>query len=278
MSQTKKQADTLVVINRNNSIINKAIGQITYQLPTSMRMAGTCCLFNASIPFSWNNVSTYLQNNTFSYIFNGVSYPVVLPDSSLQVSDMDAYLEFVMQNNGHYLVDSLGDNVFFVSFVVNPIYYTVTFTFTIIPLVLPSGWTNPNSISLSGTCPQIITTSGWGNVIGLNTNTLYPTSNASSTQLNAPNTPNVNQISTINFDTNFVRNVIQNNNYMYSMSTTSNTTFGSYFEIVPHLRVYNEILNGTYNRLIINLVDGNGRPVKLIDDDLSFTILFNFSE
>jgi len=51
------------------------------------------CVSSVSIPYSWNNVSTYYNNKTFSLIFptaaTTITYSFVLPDGFYTVGDIN---------------------------------------------------------------------------------------------------------------------------------------------------------------------------------------------
>src|SRR6185312_10359763 len=165
------------------------------------------CLNSLLIYYSWRNVlNSPYANNTMSYIFNGSTFNFTLQDGWYDYEAMNTALQLEMYQNGHYLVDNNGLNIFFLSLATNVTYYACSITATIIPTILPAGWTNPNSISLSGTCPQlVVNNAAWGLLTGFSVGT-YPAINTATAQVNSNLIPKINPISSINVCCNMVSN------------------------------------------------------------------------
>ena len=76
--------------------------------------------------FSAFNVTVKYNNNSFSYIWvDGTTWTVNIPDSFLQVADINAFLHSVMYSNKHYLVSTTGDYIYLLEMVVNQARYAV---------------------------------------------------------------------------------------------------------------------------------------------------------
>ena len=114
-------------------------------------------LQNIIIPYSWFNINSSLyNNNTFSYTwFNGNTYTVTLPNSYLSVSDINSALQYAFISNGHYLVNSSGQNVYYGELIYNTSQYAVQWNSYPIPSTLPSGWTNPASLTLPSSSSKL---------------------------------------------------------------------------------------------------------------------------
>jgi hypothetical protein len=54
-----------------------------------------------NVYYSWRNVGADYNNNTFSYIFGGVTYPVTLADGLYTLEDISSALSTKLLNNGH---------------------------------------------------------------------------------------------------------------------------------------------------------------------------------
>ena len=146
-----------------------------------------------SIYYSWRNITTAKGNSAYSYVCNSSTFPVTMPDGYYAFSDLNAYLQQLMFANGHYLLDNTGTPVYFLTWVVNPTYYALSLTATQIPAALPTGWSNPASLALSGTCPQVIVpATNFAKYCGFSAGT-YPSTNTS-TQVSTGGVPAVTDI------------------------------------------------------------------------------------
>lgn len=198
-------------------------------------------LSSLSIPYSWQNITQALNNTQFQYIFNGLTRNVNIPEGSYNYSDFTLFLQSVMQQNGDYLVDANGNNVYFLDLTINPIYYAITLTATIIPTSLQTGWTNPNLITLSGTTPQLqVLANNFQSYIGFPQG-IYPATPQTQTYYqNSPNPPQVSAISSVLVRCNLVNNFGYSNpaDVLYEFTPTSGS-FGTQLEIKPTNLLYN---------------------------------------
>src|SRR6185312_14640947 len=146
---------TQAVVIGAQSNISRQANQLTIQLPSVWNAQDSqVALASLYIYFSWRNITAAFTNNSCSYRWvDGVTYPVAFPDGYYSPSDISGFIQFVMQNNGHYLVDNTGTNQFYLSIQTNSVYYADTITSTCIPTVLPTGWTNPHAVPLNGLQP-----------------------------------------------------------------------------------------------------------------------------
>lgn len=219
------------------------------------------------IYYSWRNISTSLNNNQFQYIFNGTTYTVTIPSGIYQYSDINSYLQQVMQSNGHYLVDNNGVNVYYLSLQANAVAYSVLIQATPIPSSLPTNWTNPNNISLSGESPQFVFSGGFSTVIGFTPGT-YP-SNPSTTPyaFNSQNIPKITTVTAINVNcNNLALNPLTNNQVLTTFTPQqTGATPGSLIAYVPYNIDYVPVANTTHTSIQVSLTDQDGNPIQIYD-------------
>ena len=264
--------DFMILVNRSNSEIDTENGVIKTQLNNPYFQNKQLAVTYLNMPYSWNNISDSLNNRTFSYIFNTITRNVELPETSMEITDINDFLEFTMFQNGDYLLDDNANPYYFINIAPNPTYYKTTFTFIEIPLSLPTGYTNPAAIALSGTCPQIQTdTSDFNVLLGIEKSTTFPTVITDTIQVNSPNVPDVKSISTINLSCNFVHNSIQLNNNIFSFTNTD-TSRGAYISPTISYPLFIDIDDKKYQYLEISLLDQLNRPIAILDDDISVTL------
>ena len=201
-----------------------------------------------------------------------------MPNGYYSVNDINNYLQSVFIANGHYLVNSTGQYVYYITLQYNPTYYAVQVVTYAIPTALPSGYTNPNNMSFPtiSTTPQlVITTNNFGAIIGYKTGS-YPSSVQTSTQSFLSNTnPNGSPINSIIFRCNLVdNNVILPSDILTSMPI--NGVFGSNLTYSPTFGQFVQVKPGKYSTLNLSLVDQNYNSIVATDPNMIITLLIRF--
>jgi len=197
-----------------------------------------------------------------------------LQDGWYDYEAMNTALQLEMYQNGHYLVDNNGLNIFFLSLATNVTYYACSITATIIPTILPAGWTNPNSISLSGTCPQlVVNNAAWGLLTGFSVGT-YPAINTATAQVNSNLIPKINPISSINVCCNMVSNSAFNsyNDVIYTFNY-NNQPYGSQIPINPYFPIWYRISDSQYQNITIRFTDQSNNNVPILDSDVNIKLV-----
>lgn len=240
------------------------------------------------IYFSWFNITAKFQNQSISYIFNGVTRNLTIPPGLYASEDIAGYINFIQEQNGEYLVDNNGTHQYFISLNGNSISYSITMTLTPIPSVLPTGWTNPKNITLSGLTPQIIippngTSSngptGMGVLLGFNAGT-YPTAPSSTLYSNnSQNTPILNPVTSVNLNCNLINNIDWNANSPNVVATFSkgDTAFGGQIKYEPTYPIYYKIGNGRYPKISVWFTDNNGNNLDIVDTNITITLFLKSS-
>lgn len=258
---------SIVVSSVNNTSVQNHV--ITKRFPQTYRSRNDrIALVGLSMPYSWHNVTNaFVNTGGVNYVFNGTSYPVPYPEGSYNVDDLSNFLINAMELNGHYLVDDVGEKVFFISWTTNPIYYTVTTTITLIPSSLPTGWTNPMAIVLSGTTPQleVLANNNWGALIGYSAG-FYPTvPSATTVQFNSTIPPIISPITVVNVECNWIFSN-RFDNYSATLSSfVPDQAFGSTLSINPPNLVYQPVSANDYPDISISFYDQSHRPLALVD-------------
>jgi hypothetical protein len=258
--------------------------QFTYNLPSYGFKSGRdeVAMKSLTVYYSWPNISAAKGNNAFSYYWpaTGLTYPVVLADGIWQFSEIRSYLEQVMTQNGHYLVDSGGNNRYYISFIVNPVLYCLSLTVTPLPATLPAGWSNPNVVNLTtaaGNTPQlIIPAGGAATLTGFTAGRYPPAPQTALYQINS-GIPQISDVTSLNI----VSNLVDNSGF--SLTPTILASFvvppdqspGSLIQLQPAnvdwIPVQKDL---TFNQITISLVDQLMRPVT-IRDPQGFVMILN---
>lgn len=237
------------------------------------------------IYYSWFNVEAKRNNNTFGYRWlDGTFFNITVPDGMYSIDDLNSVLQYNQDKNGHYLLDNTSTRVYFLKFQVNTTYYGVTVTSNPLPPwkddgtyisspYLPTGWTNPNNLSLpisnNGATPQLnINNASFGKLIGFNTG-MYPANLQSAIyQKNSDFPPQISPTNIIHVCCNLANSGGLNKftNIIYSF--TPNTTFGSQIVINPTNLLFFPIMNGRYTQINVSFVDDDYNPIQIRDKSI----------
>lgn len=225
------------------------------------------CLASVQLYYSWKNVTAAFGNNQFSYIFNGVTYPVILPDIIAGFSDIWTYLQSVQYSNGHYLVDSAGTPIYYLSIILNAPLYCNSLIATPLPLVLPAGWSNPNSLVLSGVTPQVIIPQGFSYLSGFAAGTYPVIAQPTLYQVNS-GVPQITSQTSINIKCNLAANsgFTQYPGILTSFTVAAGTLPGSMIIREPYRPIWLPIQpQQNYQTIDITFLDQLLRNVILTD-------------
>lgn len=233
-----------------------------------------------SIPYSWRNVTVEYSNRTFKYNWpNGAGFNtinVTVPEGFYEISEVSGYLKALMKFNGHYLIDDNNQEIYYISFTANRLYYTTTFTMGVVPDVLPVGWTKPAGNDVWA-LPTVATTPSllfdnveFGKLLGVSLNyTIGPS--ATAFEQNGDLTPAISPVTSINLDTNMVENDIQKNKTLFSF--TPNAPYGSQLNQYVGYPLFQKLSDGGYTQIIIEFKDQLGRPLRMLDEDVQIGVI-----
>ena len=244
----------------------------------------TITLCNASIPYSFFNITAQYTNQVFQIKWvNAAVYTITLPAGFYSITDINNYLVSYCITNNLYLLDASGNYITYISLVYNTTYYAVQLNCFLVPISLPAGYTNPGAMPYASGAPAtpqfyIPTTSNFGTIIGLLPTTYFPS---------APSASNFSQLSTITPIGSTVNsiivkcNLVDNDCTMPSDNMTSfpiNCAFGSAITYGPTFggRVY--LKPGRYNQMSISLVDQNYNTIVANDRNVLLTFLITLGK
>jgi hypothetical protein len=244
--------------------------------------------------YSWFNISATYQNNTFSYTWTvgGVTttYPVVLPDGLYEIAQINAYLQFVMINNGHYLIDASGKYVYYAEMILNPTRYAVQLNTYLVPTSLPGTYIQPGNFAGYPTTSQnpVLTIPAQFNIIvgyavGFQTN-----SNVGNAYV-PPTSPYVSKIAngTLSYISTTNPNVQPNSSIYFALSNINNPysipssiiyalvpqgVVGELITERPPQFIWNKLIDGTYNELQLQFLGSNLSPIKLNDPQMTILL------
>jgi hypothetical protein len=257
-----------------------------YEFPNSVNFKDMeIALINASLYYSWFNISDELSNRTFSYQYTvGVTTTTrtfTLDEGLYEISDINKALQFDFIAAGLYLVDSNGDNVYYAEFLVNSVKNSIDINTYAVPTSLPSGFTQPSNFVGYPTTTynvNIQMAANFNNIVGYASDFETGLSSGVGTTLsfNSSKSPNVNPNSSVLVEIDIIDNALGvPSNIIYAI--VPNVGVGSLIYVSPSEYSYNSIKNGIYNKLRLRLLNKD-TLLPLTINDGEITIILGIRE
>jgi hypothetical protein len=257
-----------------------------YEFPNSVNFKDMeIALINASLYYSWFNISDELSNRTFSYQYvvggTTTTRSVTLDEGLYEISDINKALQFDFIAAGLYLVDSNGDNVYYAEFLVNSVKNSIDINTYAVPTSLPSGFTQPSNFVGYPTTTynvNIQMAANFNNIVGYASDFETGLSSGVGTTLsfNSSKSPNVNPNSSVLVEIDIIDNALGvPSNIIYAI--VPNVGVGSLIYVSPSEYSYNSIKNGIYNKLRLRLLNKD-TLLPLTINDGEITIILGIRE
>jgi len=274
-----------LVLNSSNTTNQPNIFQYNFLNGAFIVNEGSeMCITGITIPYSWFNIQQqYYNNTTFQYTFTEgaitTTYNVTLPNGYYSVNTINDYLQGQFVNQGLYLVDSLGNNVYYLSLVYNVSTYSVQILSFAVPTALPPGYTNPAGLVFptpNPATPQLVvlSTSNFGSIIGFTAGSYPPVVQATDYSILSNTTPNGSPVNSIIVRCNLVsNNVISPSDILDSFQI--NADFGTNINYSPNFEKWIKIKSGRYSNFTISLEDQNFNTIPIIDSNVLITLLIH---
>jgi hypothetical protein len=285
-----------LILNYNNLVQDGQNNKWVYKFPNSVQFRENFIAFaQASIYYSWFNITSNLINNTFSYNWiNGAgvatTYTIKVPDGLYEISTLNQLLQFNMIQNGHYLVNGSGENVYYAEFIVNPSRYAVQVNTYLFPTALPVGFTNPAGVPFPPQSfnPIITFPPNINQIFG------YVANFATNQNLNNAYVPPVSDYvsklanGTISYISTQAPNVQPNSSLLFSLSNIDNAyaqptsiiytlvptvAVGQLINERPANYIWNKLIPGTYNEIRLTLLGTDLQPIKINDPSMTIVLV-----
>jgi len=281
-----------IVLNSQN-VVNPGAGNNTlvYQFPGSVSFPNhEIAIQSIAMYYSWQNVNgTTLANNKFNYSWMGPTgvttvYNVVIPDGMYQLADINSYLQYVFISNGQYLIDSLGNNVYYAEMVLNPNLYAVQINTFAVPTALPTGYTVPVARPAAGVAgwsgfppvtfnPILTILQNFNSLIGFAANFTTSENVGGGTNLSyvSSTAPEIQPNSSIYFSMSNITNPYSNpSTIIFSLSP--NVGFGEQISEYPPQFAWNLLTPGTYSQLRLQILGIDKTPLQIMDGNMTVVL------
>jgi hypothetical protein len=305
-----------IVLNQSN-IVNTdgANNTLVYKFPNSVQFNNhEIAIQSVKVFYSWENINANpLNNNTFLYTWTvgttTTTYQVVIPDGLYEITQINSYLQYLMIQNGTYLINSSGQYVYYAEFVLSPTAYAVQLNTYPVPTASSftavkdsnnnilyytgntgtpyAGWTTPQANSQAKTKgwvgfptqtfnPVILMASGsnFYKIIGFSSSFQSSPNTGLNTNLSYQSTvsPNVqpNSVAYISM-TNILNPYANPSSIIYSISP--NVAFGELITETPPQFCWTQLLNGTYNQLRVQFLGNDYSPLTILDPVMTIMLV-----
>lgn len=280
-----------IILNSSNILAGSNNSTLVYNFPNSVTFDNhQIAVQSVSMYYSWQNINnTTLLNNSFSYnwIVAGVTttYTVTIPSGLYEIADINNYLQYVFIQNGHYLINSTSQNVYYAELLVNPSLYSVNIVTYPVPTSLPTGWSLPVANPQTGALawpgfpttffnPLITIPANFNLIVGYtagfttsqNTgvNTVLTYSSSVAPQV----APNPNCLITVSNISNIYANP---SSVIFNLN--ANVAFGELIIAQPSEYAFNNLLRGTVNSLFVRLIGADGNALNILDPNITILLL-----
>jgi hypothetical protein len=289
----------VLVLNASNVEQNGSNNTLIYNFPNSIVLKDKFIAVSQVVMYyAWFNISTQLSNNTFTYTWTvgaiTTTYNVVIPDGLYNITDINAYLQWTFIQNGHYLINAVGDNVYYAEFLVNPNRYAIQINTFLVPTALPVGFTQPGNFNGYPTTaqnpvisiPQFFNlivgyTSGFSTNANVNNAFIPPLPTVSNNFVAKDSVGTLSYLSNTNPDVQPNSSIylsISNINNPYSQPSsiiyaiTPNVAIGEQIVETPPNFMWNKMIDGTYNQLRVQLLGIDKRPIQMRDPNMTIML------
>lgn len=289
----------VIVLNQTNIVPDGQNNKLVYRFPNSIVLKDKfIAVSNISMYYSWFNITVSSNNNTLSYSWTvgGVSstIQVVIPDGLYDIVDINAYLQWTMIQNGHYLINASGSYVYYAELIVNPARYAIQLNTFQVPTSLPVGWSQPSNFAgyPTQTFNPIVTFPAYFNeIVG------YPAGFTSNNNINNTYVPPTASASnnyvakdgagTLSYLSNVSPQVQPNNNVLFSISNINNpysqpssiiyslnpnVAVGEQIYETPPNFMWNKMIDGTYNEIRLTFLNNKLEPLVIKDPNMTILL------
>ena len=270
-----------LILNQSNIVnLNNGNNQLIFKFPNSVRLSNhALAVSNISMYYSWYNISVALQNNIFQYTWSldgttiSNTYDIIIPNGTWNISDINGFLQSQMINNNTYAIDASGNYVYYLEMVVNAVEYGIQLNSFAVPTTPTSGWTYAFTLPTTSFTPQFIIPAKFNSIIGFQPNTTFPLTITNTTNQSTISTqaPEVQPNPTLFLVCSGISNPYTiPSSIIYSI--TPNANVGDQIVFTPPQLIYNKVLEGTYDRLVLGWLGSDLQPIQILDPNMTITL------
>ena len=272
-----------IIINTSNHVENTD-NQYVYTFPSTVKFndgdaigVSSVALYNSTF-----NITSTRANNTFTISWNAAAtttFNITIPDGYYSVENLNFFLQQQCITNNLYVINSSGQYVYFLEFIINPPRYAVSLNAYPIPTAAQAttlGYIQPVGATwvypAAAQCPQITFGTDFGALIGYTAGS-YPSTSSVSTIQNfiSDLTPNLNVVDSYIMTCSLINSPYSiPSDAFFSIPLTAG--LGSLISVFPSEIVFNNIAPNSYQQIKISFFDQIFRPLEMNDNQLTLTL------
>ena len=271
-----------IIVNSTHVVSGTNNSKYTYNFPMGSAQFDKheVAVASVAVYYSWFNITSALSNNTISYIWptssGTTTVSLTIPDGFYSIDDLNLWLQSKMISNGHYLVDSNGDNMYYLELQTNSTYYAVQLNCYALPTSLPTGYSNPASMTFPASTytPQLVVPStNIRDVLGFTAGTYPSAQQTTDYSTYSSYTPQVTPVQSVIMTCSLVNNSLSvPNNVLYSFSPAG-TGFGSLIESKTNSFAWVDISHGNYPTFDIQFLSQSYGKLVINDSNIVVTLV-----
>lgn len=270
-----------VILNTSNIVAGSNNTKMRYTFPTTVEFQNyEMALVNTQLAISWKNINVFYNDNKFDYIWHdaggATTYSVTITSGFYNISQLNQFLQGVLISNGHYLVDDLGNVVYYLQFQYNSVYQAFEIRSLPIPTALPLGWSNPAGITfpaVASTPQLVILNTPFQQYTGLDPGTYPIAPIAVPYNFLSQNVPDIEPVNNMLVLCSLVNNKYQYpNNLLYTFVPEG--TSGQPVRGEPYQYIWTDVQDGYYDGFDIEFRNENFETIAIKDPDIFLQLVF----
>jgi hypothetical protein len=279
----------LISFNRSKAVSNGYNNVYRHEFPMSsvnLKDAEVAVHSISMYNSVFNIDSTAYGNNTVSVIMPTAgttsNVSIVFDDGLYSYQDMTRYIQSKLKAAGAYLIDSDGNEVYYIQISENPTYYAAQVDCSPLPTSLPSGWTRPatglystlgTGLPLTTRVPILtITNQPFGDLIGFSAGNYPPTATTTLQSFLSNKTPQIHPVSSYVLRCSIINNPFNLPSDILTTFDTQGTSAGQLISYKPNELAWVPISDGAYPSITLTIVDQDERFVRIRDASVLITL------
>jgi hypothetical protein len=262
-----------LIVNKSHHVGN---GRYVYRFGRSVDFSNIdIALGSCSIYYSWRNITSALNNNSFQIIHPKTggtdTLTITLPDGGYEISDINNYLRWYLITNGYYIQnDTTLEQKVFCELRVNASTYAIEFV-GYPTTAVPTGWTAGSAYTYDGVgnTPQlVISSNNFGIVIGYVAGTFPSVATNVLNTTSSTLTPVITQVLNVLLTLDCVDNPFSPSSTVIHALSSAGVEYGHLITSEPTTLSFIPCQKTGRQEIALQFVDQNMIPLQMIDYDI----------
>lgn len=294
----------VIILNSTNVVDDGKNNSLVYNFPNSVVLKDKYIAVSQIVMYySWFNIQSSYTNTTLTYTWTvgGVStvYTINIPDGLYNITDINSFCQWTMINNGHYLINPQGSNVYYFELLVNANRYAIQLNTFQVPTALPVGWTQPANFGgypAQTFNPIVSFPANFYKIVGYEPiNNVIFSSNGNVNGAYVPPSPSTasdyyvskDGANTLSYLSNVAPDVQPNSSVFLAISNINNPysqPSSILYAITPTVAIGEQVIeqppnfmwvkmiDGTYNQLRVQILGVDKQPITLRDKNMTIIL------